>query len=68
MPMSPKAAHIIVYKIPYRRTRAWPSGCIQDSTLSSRAELGMPAAQAFRLYTRYPIVARASKGILHTSL
>ena len=32
-----------VYKIPYRRARVWPIGCIQD-TLSSRAALGRVAS------------------------
>ena len=39
----------IVYKISYRRARAWPSGC-------ARASKGILHT---RLYTIYPIVARA---------
>ena len=61
----------LVYKIPYRRARAWPSGCIGRVRRASKGILHT----ILNLYTRYPIVARAlglvrrvSKGILHTIL
>ena len=42
---------ILVYKIPYRRARAWPAGFRPSASREQRY-------LAYKLYTRYPIVER----------
>ena len=69
------AEYELVYKIPYRRARAWPSGCSAFRPSASREQRYLAYKVRARVvykipYRRAPRLAyrvrRASKGILHT--
>ena len=50
----------IVYNIPYRRARAWPSGCIVQPLFSLYAEYSAREQRYLAWNRKYPIVTRVS--------